>query len=192
MSPGGPGLLTDDESRFDRLYENHYQRIYAYALRRTHAPHDVPDLVADVFTTAWRRIAKVPDPPEDVLWLYGVARRVVSQHRRGLQRRSRLDNRLQRLPFALHTPDASDGSPDLRLTGLVDSLRPRDREVVRLIAWEQLDHAQVAYLLGCSTNAVAIRWHRSVKFLRDHLRDTDAEALAESPEVPLNELRQES
>jgi RNA polymerase sigma factor (sigma-70 family) len=191
MSEGGSGQLTEDESRFDQLYEEYYQRIYAYALRRTVALDDVADLAADVFTTAWRRIAKVPDPPEDLLWLYGVARNVLSQHHRGRRRRHRLDSRLRGSPLAVvdRPGGALDYSPDPHLGEVVDSLRPRDREVVRLIAWEELDHAQVAHLLGCSTNAVAIRWHRSIKVLRDRLRDPDAEAPPAS--IPFSELRQE-
>jgi RNA polymerase sigma factor (sigma-70 family) len=189
MAQTGPWLRGDAESRFDRLYESHYQAIYAYALRRTRATHEVPDLVAEVFTTAWRRMATVPKPPEDMLWLYGVARRVVSQHHRGHRRRDRLDVRLRGTSMAPEAPEsASDNSSHLRLTGLIDALSPRDREVVRLIAWEQLDHAQVAYLLGCTPNAVAIRWHRSVKFLRDHFDDAVADS-AESPQVCLDALR---
>ena len=83
------------ERRFDHLYQSHFQSVYAYALRRTAAPQDVPDLVSDVFTTAWRRIDRVPEPPQDLLWLYGVARRVLSQHRRARRRRERLGIRLK-------------------------------------------------------------------------------------------------
>lgn len=31
---------------------------------------------------AWRRLAEVPDGDESLLWLYGVARNVVRNHRR--------------------------------------------------------------------------------------------------------------
>ena len=127
MAHAGPWLPGDAENRFARLYESHYQAIYAYALRRTRAPHEVPDLVAEVFTTAWRRLATVPNPPEDVLWLYGVARRVVSQHHRGRQRRDRLDVRLRGTATAPEVPElASDSSRHLGLIRLVESLRPRD------------------------------------------------------------------
>jgi hypothetical protein len=35
----------------------------------------VPDIVAEIFTTAWRRLGDVPDLPLDKLRLYGTARR---------------------------------------------------------------------------------------------------------------------
>jgi RNA polymerase sigma-70 factor, ECF subfamily len=36
-------------------------------------PEDAADIAAEVFTTAWRDFGHVPAPPEDKLWLYGVA-----------------------------------------------------------------------------------------------------------------------
>jgi RNA polymerase sigma-70 factor (ECF subfamily) len=75
----------DDRVAFERLYRQHFEAIYAYVVRRA-ARADSADLVADVFATAWRRIADVPGPPEEKLWLFGVARRVVSQHNRGKSR----------------------------------------------------------------------------------------------------------
>jgi DNA-directed RNA polymerase specialized sigma24 family protein len=49
----------------------------------------VADVVSEVFMTAWRRIVDIPDGSE-LPWLYGVARRVVMNHRRGARRRHRL------------------------------------------------------------------------------------------------------
>jgi RNA polymerase sigma-70 factor, ECF subfamily len=50
-----------------------------YAVRRLGVADDAGDAVADTFAVAWRRIAEVPPPPQDRLWLYGVARRVVAE-----------------------------------------------------------------------------------------------------------------
>ena len=36
-----------------------------------------------------------------------------------------------------------------------------DRELLRLTAWEQLTRDEIATVLGCSANAVAIRLHRA-------------------------------
>ena len=188
--PESSGAREDAERRFDQLYHSHFRSVYAYALRRTPTLQDVPDLVSDVFTTAWRRIDRVPEPPQDLLWLYGVARRVLSQHHRGRRRRERLGIRLRALAITA-TPSGpeSGGLLDRRLIELIESLRPRDRELVRLIAWEQLSHAQVADVLGCSANAVAIRWHRSIKCLRSQLGDGVGELPPGPQEVSLHDPR---
>ena len=44
-----------DEERFDALYRAHRMQILAFLLRRTQQPADAADVLAEVFTTAWRR-----------------------------------------------------------------------------------------------------------------------------------------
>jgi RNA polymerase sigma-70 factor (ECF subfamily) len=91
MQPAG----GTPEPRFHTLYADCCQAIYAYVLRRTTAGHDeVPDIVAEVFVVAWRRRYVIPEPPEDRLWLYGVARRVLRDHERRVSRRRRPEARL--------------------------------------------------------------------------------------------------
>ena len=75
--------VSDSLQRFEVLYKSCYQAIYAYVWRRiADGRDDVPDLVAEVFVVAWRRMDAIPWPPRDRLWLYGVARRVVLDHQR--------------------------------------------------------------------------------------------------------------
>ncbi|MEJ7695864.1 MAG: sigma-70 region 4 domain-containing protein [Candidatus Limnocylindrales bacterium] len=40
-------------------------------------------------------------------------------------------------------------------------LRADDQELLRLVAWEEFSHSQIAMVLGISVNAVAIRVHRA-------------------------------
>jgi len=131
---------------------------------------DVADVVADVFTAAWRRLDDIPPPPDDRLWLYGVARRVIAGKHRGTRRLRSLLARLE----ANH--DASAGQPQEtanflndRLLQAVRRLGAAEREALQLVLWEQLSHAEAAEILGCSANAVAIRVHRAKAKLRDTL-----------------------
>lgn len=169
---------------FELLYKEHFRAIYAYCLRRVPL-EEVPDLVAEVFTTAWRRVDDLPPRPEDRLWLYGVARRTASQHHRGRVRRERVLTSLRH-----NFPRSSILSDDTsllesRVVELVDHLRPKDRELVRLIVWEQLTPSEAAKVFGCSVNAVSIRWHRSLRRLRRNI-GTGADLL---PSVPEDDFR---
>jgi DNA-directed RNA polymerase specialized sigma24 family protein len=67
-----------------------YQSPWADRRCRRRVPAEsVADVVSEVLMTAWRRIVDHLDGSE-LPWLYGVARRVVMNHRRGARRRHRL------------------------------------------------------------------------------------------------------
>jgi RNA polymerase sigma factor (sigma-70 family) len=158
-------LMPDED--FRAFYGEHFGEVYRYTARRA-AAADVDGLVADVFVVAWRRFADLPlSDHERTLWLFGVSRRVMADNRKAATRRDRLRQRLgsgERGQAAHDVPGSSVGpesaEADLAIRVLAE-LRPRDREALRLVLWEQLNHAEVADVLGCSVNAVAIRLHRA-------------------------------
>lgn len=157
------------ERRFRQLYAEHYRPVWAYAVRRLDSAADVADVVAEVFTTAWRRLDDVPAAPEAGLWLYGVARRVLAGHHRSSRRRRRLMLRMAVTQVSSHheAPDLAEDELILALRQIPDG----EREALMLTAWEQLSHAEAAQVLGCSPNAVAIRVHRAKSRLREALTD---------------------
>jgi RNA polymerase sigma factor (sigma-70 family) len=151
---------ADPEPRrhdFDDLYERHQRAILAYTLRRTLSLADAEDAAAETFVIAWRRHEDRPDAP--LPWLYAIARRVLANQRRAGDRRARLLQRVRSQPRDVPTPFAT-GTEGPALAAL-RRLRPDDQEVLRLVAWEGLGHAEIAVVLGISVNAVAIRLHRA-------------------------------
>jgi RNA polymerase sigma factor (sigma-70 family) len=161
--------VADDarQRRFVALYETNYGNIHAYLHRRLAATgSDVGEAVADVFTVAWRRLEAVPLPPEDRLWLYGVARRVVLSDRRRLARRIRLKARLMGSALTKTAPEAEEDETRMQVRAAIERLGPGDREVVLLVLWDRLSHAEAAQVLGCSVNAVALRLRRAKLRLR--------------------------
>lgn len=148
--------------RFSALYAACYPRLLGYALRRTQTVEDAADVVAETFLVAWRRLDHVPPGDEARLWLYGVARRVLANQRRGERRRERLEVRLLLEP-SLGTPTASiEASGELEpVARAFARLRTRDREVLELVAWEGLAPRDLSIVLGCSLVAARVRLHRA-------------------------------
>jgi RNA polymerase sigma factor (sigma-70 family) len=162
--------LPENRARFEALYEAHYRLVYAYVHRRlVPAPSDVPDIVAEVFAVAWRRIDTVPGAPEDRLWLYGVARRCLLRHQRSRWRRHDLQDRLRSASVVADRDGPSIDPVHLRIRVACQQLRPLDREVLFLVVWERLTHTEAAAVLGCTVNAVALRMHRAKRRLREQL-----------------------
>jgi RNA polymerase sigma-70 factor, ECF subfamily len=152
--------------RLERLFSANASAVRAYARRRVD-PASADDAVSEVFVIAWRRL---DDVPEDALpWLLGCARRVLGHQQRRLGRDVALTTRLNAVRHADGT-ETRDGA----LAQALMELRPQDRELLLLIAWEGLEPAQAARVLGCSRNALAVRLHRARKRLAAALRHADA------------------
>jgi RNA polymerase sigma-70 factor (ECF subfamily) len=160
--------------RVDALFREHGADVLAYALRRTDAG-SAEDVVAEVFLVAWRRAERVPDH-EPLLWLYAVARRVLANQRRSARRREALIDVLGPLAGRHVTAPEPGGSP---LTVALARLRPDDRELLMLTAWEGLDAAQAAVVMRCTPQAVHTRLHRARARLRTELnRETREVSIA--------------
>ncbi|GLW05343.1 DNA-directed RNA polymerase sigma-70 factor [Microtetraspora sp. NBRC 13810] len=153
----------DDErlAGFEAVYRETYSRIADYAARRCDSPQDAADVVAETFAVAWRRTDEMPRGEEAMPWLYGVARRVLANHRRGEVRRQARSAELDAEMADLYGADP-ESTVELRVIGeAFRTLSEEDREVLALVAWEELDREEIAAVLGLSRNAVRIRLHRA-------------------------------
>jgi RNA polymerase sigma-70 factor (ECF subfamily) len=161
-----PDVLADARRRrFEALYAEHQAVVLGYVLRRTDSAHDAADVIAETFLVAWRRLDDAPTGASARLWLFGVARRVLANHRRGERRRTELAERLRGELAGRDAPAAPSGELG-ELAAAFGSLGDGDREVLALEAWEGLRAGEVATVLGCSRNAARIRLHRARRRLR--------------------------
>jgi RNA polymerase sigma-70 factor (ECF subfamily) len=155
------------ELRFRDLYQANFRPVQGYAVNRLGAADDVGDVVAEVFTIAWRRLADVPPPPADRFWLYGTARRVIARRHRSAGRLRSLLGRLAAERYPTQQPPAGTGDPVTEhVLAALARLKATDREALLLVHWEQLSYAEAAQVLGCSANAVGIRVHKAKARMR--------------------------
>ena len=153
----------DGAARFEAIYREHRSSVGAYLRRR--GAVDADALAAEVFLTLWRRLPEVTGP--ELPWLYRTAGYVLANDRRS---RATAD----RVPFLLAgerthgtSTDAPDpgarieGEPDAGLLRALAGLAAPDREVLLLVAWEDLAGAELAVALGCSRVAARARLSRA-------------------------------
>lgn len=155
----------DAKERYRRLFDEYHRQVYAYCRRRTDA-QTAADCAAQTFLTAWRRIDDLPGGDASLPWLYGVARRTLANEFRSNRRRQRLNANLSDLAAP---PDPSPEvlvvrrEEDEQVLRALASLRPRDREALQLALWEELPHAAIAEMFGCSTQAITQRIYRATR-----------------------------
>ena len=157
-------IAIDHVASFRVLYACHRDDVWRYLRRRT--DHDVAeDLTTEVFVIAWRRR---PDLTTDALpWLYGVARRVLANHRRGDGRAGALIERAGR------DARVAEARPSRRRGGGAEATaggRPRGVAARRLGGTDERRGRRV---LGCRASAARVRLHRARKRLRVALEPHD-------------------
>jgi RNA polymerase sigma factor (sigma-70 family) len=167
MDEAGRGVDHDPRSealaRFQVAYDAAYGPVSAYIRRRTADQGDAQDALAETFTIAWRRLDELPEPETALPWLYGVARRVLANQRRGNRRRDDLASRLRgQRGGGVDVEAEVAASEDRRIVlAAMSRLRNADQEVLRLAVWEELPHRDIAAIVGCAEPAVAVRLHRA-------------------------------
>lgn len=145
------------EQRFEQIYAEHCEAVRAYVRRR--APEAiVDDVVSETFVVCLRKIDRLP--PEPLPWLYAVARKTLANERR---------KRARTAPSQAQLSVEPDPVGDGTLAAAFNRLSGRDREVLRLVAWEGLSLTDAAAALGCSGVACRVRYHRAKSRLASRL-----------------------
>jgi RNA polymerase sigma-70 factor, ECF subfamily len=179
-----------DPERFAVLFDRHAPHIYRYLARR--ADRQVADdLVAETFLAAFAKRDRYDLSYADARpWLYGIATNLVGQHRRDQARQDRIRAAVPAEPAVPGHADrvAADVTAQATRTLLeaaLASLSTGDRDVLLLIAWEQLTYQEVSRALGIPVGTVQSRMHRARTKVRQALAGTDAGATYE--ELTTNE-----
>ena len=164
---------------FAAVFDRHFDTIHRYLDRRA-GPAVADDLSGEVFRIGFEQRRRFKPLHDSALpWLYGLATNLLLKHWRETRREARA--------FRLVRTDAStqenegrladsrlDAEPLGRrlLSGLAD-LPEGDRDVVVLIAWEELSYEEVAVALGVPVGTVRSRLNRARRRLRSSLDDAD-------------------
>ncbi|MGW3344661.1 RNA polymerase sigma factor [Nonomuraea rubra] len=169
---------------FAALFDRHADEIHRYAARRLGAEL-ADDVTGEVFLVAFRGRARYdPSWPDARPWLYGIATKVVSQHRRAERRRTAATARM-----SVERPGTFDDRSADRVTA--EQLQPRlaraltrlsaaERDLLLLVAWADLTYEETALALGVPVGTVRSRLHRLRVKVRRALGGTDP--FAEEPQ----------
>lgn len=168
--------------RYECAYRTHYTDVLGFAIRRVRNHDDAQDIAVSTYLTAWRQYRRLPDEPHIRSWLLQIARRHVSNFWRSQRRSMSL---IVAVSAAMSLDDTDTTSPRELWSGLsqvsleegMKGLRSKDREVLRLIYWNDYTHAAVASAMGCSVNAVSLRVSRARDSLRKRLRANETRSV---------------
>ena len=170
-----------EPDRFASLFDRHAPYIHRYLARRV-GTQAADDLVAETFLVAFRkRTGYDPRFPDARPWLYGIATNLIAQHRREEARQFRLRQAAGPAPVAHDWAERSvvnvtAQSVRVPLARALARLARPDRDVLLLVAWEQLSYDEVARALDIPVGTVRSRLHRARTKIREALAGTPAAA----------------
>jgi RNA polymerase sigma factor (sigma-70 family) len=166
--------FATDVVALEAFYRRHVEGITRFLARRVDDPHQVADLVADVFLAVLESAHTYrAGLGSEVAWLYGVARNTLSAERRRTLKESQLTDRVSRRR-PLDTDDIS------RLEERIDAERPArrafkamadlpegERAVLELVVIDQLTVTEAASALGIRSGTAMVRLHRARRKLQE-------------------------
>jgi RNA polymerase sigma-70 factor (ECF subfamily) len=162
-----------DPERFADLFDRHYRDIHRYVDRRLGADA-ADDIAAETFLIAFRRRAVFDTAHASARpWLYGIATRLISRHRRDELRRYKAMARMHTTGVVESHESSVTSAVDAASFGLSPALarlRHGDRDVLLLVALAELSYPEVAEALGIAYGTVCSRLSRARKQVRAALR----------------------
>ena len=151
-----------DPSRFAVLYENNFERVYVFVVRRVRDRHEAEDLTAEVFQHALANLSRfewrgVPF----AVWLYRIAANAIADRWKQLSRES---------PNPVSDDLDQAAWPEIErramLFQLVDSLPDDQRSVIIKRFVEQRSIRDIAQEFGRSEGAIKQLQYRALESLR--------------------------
>jgi RNA polymerase sigma-70 factor, ECF subfamily len=158
-------MTVYERARFAELYEQTFERVYAFVARRVRERAEAEDVVSEVFYKALKGIDGYEERGTSfVAWLYTIARNVLNDRaRKEGARRAPLPERDEPAVF-------DDVERRALLFRLVDTLPTAQRDVLVARFAEQRSIADVARQLGRSEGAVKQLQLRAIEALREQVR----------------------
>jgi RNA polymerase sigma-70 factor (ECF subfamily) len=182
MTLSEPELMIDDAlvietslrdpSAFAALFDRHWPGIFAFCVSRAGFPGE--DIAAETFKVAFDRRDRFDLTYRDARpWLFGIATNLLRHHFRSDQRAQRAGARILALRHAEPPAEPGDQLEARSLTpellAALATLSAEERETLLLLAWAELDYAQIAQALDVPIGTVRSRIHRARSRLRAHL-----------------------
>jgi RNA polymerase sigma-70 factor (ECF subfamily) len=156
-----------DSACFAELYENNFERVYAFIARRVHDRNQAQDLTADVFHSALKNLPRFEWRGTPFAgWLYRIASNAIADHGKRAARCEEIELR----EISDHDPssevDLAEVEHRARLFKLVEKLPNDQRRVITMRFAHQKGIAEIAKDMGRSEGAIKQLQFRGLQSLR--------------------------
>jgi RNA polymerase sigma-70 factor, ECF subfamily len=162
-------IADRDREAFDVLYHRYVRSMFGLALRRLRDRQRAEDAVQETFAAVWRSAASYrPERGPAAPWLYAIARNAIVD-----RFRTQIDTAGEVPEIVSADPGPADAAEtsfvSWRVHRALETLPPREREVVELAYWSGLSQSEVAEYLHIPLGTVKTRTRSALARLADVL-----------------------
>ena len=171
-----------EQEAFGELYDIFASRIYRFIRIKVNAPERAEDILQDTFLRAWQSLPRLKlDNLYFGAWLYTIARNLINDHYRNMQRRPAAENIDDHGDLISGDDVAANTELKLdieRMRASLAELSPTYRQVLELRFIQEFSVDETAKILGRNSLSVRVVQHRAIKKLQKLLSDNEKYASA--------------
>ena len=179
-----PGLIAGQPAAFDGAFMAFRRRVFAYVVRMTKQRELAEDIVQETFVRLAHHAARLRPDTNLRAWLFTVAHRLVISHVRAAKVRQAMTSDLMSgdvmagahaaTPFSSPMEAVSESRTQVAIERAISALPDSYREVVVLVAIEQVGLTEAAQILELSNDAIRQRLSRARRILAELLQEPSA------------------
>jgi RNA polymerase sigma-70 factor, ECF subfamily len=163
----------DAASSFEALYRSCGADVYAYVASLLRDRAAAEDVTALAFERALRKRRSFDRARgSERAWLFGIARNAALDELRRRGRTTPLDGEPVDEDVVSFEDEAEIGARRMAVRAGLESLHPRERELVALKFFAGLSNTELAAVLGTSETNAGTRVHRAIHKLREACHET--------------------
>ncbi|TDQ80200.1 RNA polymerase sigma factor [Sphingobacterium yanglingense] len=162
-------IKNGDERSFKLLYDLYWEPLYIHALIMIEDEDLAKDIIQELFIQLWDKKEKIDIRQSLKSYLYTATRNLVISKMRQINRRSRLEEELERgyTDFDLNTLKQIEEKDLIRVIDTcIDNLPQKMKEVFVLSRKEHRTTKEIAELLGTAETTVKKQLSNSLKVIR--------------------------
>jgi len=156
-----------DPACFAQLYEDNFERVYAFIVRRVRDRDQAQDLTADVFHSALKNLSRFEwRGAPFAAWLFRIATNAIASRGKRAARLEAIKQREISVDDPTSETDLAEVEHRARLFKLVEKLPDDQRRVLTMRFAQQKGIAEIAKNIGRSEGAVKQLQFRGLQSLR--------------------------
>jgi RNA polymerase sigma factor (sigma-70 family) len=169
-------VRNGDAEKFGLLFDRYHQSLFGFFYRLTGDAMSSEDLVQDVFLRMLKYRRTFRADSEFRAWMYQIARTARIDRFKKHQSQTLSSPEFDKTRGAIR-PDQhfEDSEKSRTLQRALLQLSDEKRELLVLSRFQEMNHAEIAELLGIEVGTVKVRVHRAMKELRDIVRAMSSE-----------------